>query len=150
MSNYKDASFTSNTSDADNTNDIDPELDRRLTELELEIVNWEIAGTFLFILSSFYFLEASFIGQKILIDKLNNIEDNLDSTDLVDRGEVFSLEGLIIFTLIAFKRAEIERMRNNKNLRYFDEIANSYLVTLWAELLRQKDRAHMLGRIPDF
>ena len=41
-------------------------------------------------------------------------------------------------------------MRNTNNLLDFDEIAKSYLVTLWAVLIRIKDRAHILGRIPDF
>lgn len=145
--NTSDSSFnTFNTS----SNNINPELDRYLTELELQVVNWEIVGSILFTLSSIYYLEATFIGQKILIDRLNNIDDNLDSTDLTDAGEIFSLEGVIIFTVTAFVRANIERMRNTNTLLDFDEIANSYLVTLWAVLVRIKDRAHILGRIPDF
>lgn len=146
--NTSDSSF--NTFNTSNTNNINPELDRYLTELELQVVNWEIVGSILFTLSSIYYLEASFIGQKILIDRLNNIDDNLDSTDLTDAGEIFSLEGVIIFTVTSFVRAYIERMRNTNTLLDFDEIANSYLVTLWAILVRMKDRAHILGRIPTF
>lgn len=146
--NTTDSSF--NTFNTSNNNNINPELDRYLTELELQVVNWEIVGSILFTLSSIYYLEATFIGQKILIDRLNNIDDNLDSTDLTDAGEIFSLEGVIIFTVTAFVRANIERMRNTNTLLDFDEIANSYLVTLWAVLVRIKDRAHILGRIPDF
>lgn len=146
--NTTDSSF--NTSNTSNTNNINPELDRYLTELELQVVNWEIVGSFLFTLSSTYYLEATLVGQKILIDRLNNINDNLDSTDLTDAGEIFSLEGVIIFTVTAFVRAYIERMRNTNTLLDFDEIANSYLVTLWAVLTRIKDRAHILGRIPTF
>ena len=146
--NTTDSSF--NTFNTSNNNNINPELDRYLTELELQVVNWEIVGSFLFTLSSIYYLEATLIGQEILIDRLNNIDDNLDSTDLTDAGEIFSLEGVIIFTVTAFVRANIERMRNTNNLLDFDEIAKSYLVTLWAVLIRIKDRAHILGRIPDF
>ncbi|CUP32235.1 MAG: hypothetical protein KIB43_01160 [Clostridium baratii] len=146
--NTTDSSF--NTFNTSNNNNINPELDRYLTELELQVVNWEIVGSFLFTLSSIYYLEATLIGQEILIDRLNNIDDNLDSTDLTDAGEIFSLEGVIIFTVTAFVRAYIEKMRNTNTLLDFDEIANSYLVTLWAVLLRIKDRAHILGRIPDF
>ena len=148
--NTTDSSFNAfNTSSTNNSN-INPELDRYLTELELQVVNWEIVGSFLFTISSIYYLESTFIGQKILLDRLYNIEDNLDPTDLTDAGEIFSLEGVIIFTVTAFVRAHIERMRNTNTLLDFDEIANSYLVTLWAVLLRIKDRAHILGRIPDF
>ena len=146
--NTTDSSF--NTFNTSNNNNINPELDRYLTELELQVVNWEIVGSFLFTLSSIYYLEATLIGQEILIDRLNNIDDNLDSTDLTDAGEIFSLEGVIIFTVTAFVRAYIEKMRNTNTLLDFDEIANSYLVTLWAVLIRIKDRAHILGRIPDF
>ncbi|AQM60196.1 MULTISPECIES: hypothetical protein [Clostridium] len=146
--NTTDSSF--NTFNTSNNNNINPELDRYLTELELQVVNWEIVGSFLFTLSSIYYLEATLIGQEILIDRLNNIDDNLDSTDLTDAGEIFSLEGVIIFTVTAFVRAYIEKMRNTNTLLDFDEIAKSYLVTLWAVLIRIKDRAHILGRIPDF
>lgn len=146
--NTTDSSF--NTFNTSNNNNISPELDRYLTELELQVVNWEIVGSFLFTLSSIYYLEATLIGQEILIDRLNNIDDNLDSTDLTDAGEIFSLEGVIIFTVTAFVRAYIEKMRNTNTLLDFDEIAKSYLVTLWAVLIRIKDRAHILGRIPDF
>ena len=146
--NTTDSSF--NTFNTSNNNNINPELDRYLTELELQVVNWEIVGSFLFTLSSIYYLEATLIGQEILIDRLNNIDDNLDSTDLTDAGEIFSLEGVIIFTVTAFVRAYIEKMRNTNTLLDFDEMAKSYLVTLWAVLIRIKDRAHILGRIPDF
>ncbi|WWU65659.1 hypothetical protein QJR26_04655 [Clostridium baratii] len=146
--NTTDSSF--NTFNTSNNNNINPELDRYLTELELQVINWEIVGSFLFTLSSIYYLEATLIGQEILIDRLNNIDDNLDSTDLTDAGEIFSLEGVIIFTVTAFVRAYIEKMRNTSTLLDFDEIANSYLVTLWAVLIRIKDRAHILGRIPEF
>lgn len=146
--NTTDSSF--NTFNTSNNNNINPELDRYLTELELQVVNWEIVGSFLFTLSSIYYLEATLIGQEILIDRLNNIDDNLDSTDLTDAGEIFSLEGVIIFTVTAFVRAYIEKMRNTNTLLDFDEIAKSYLVTLWAVLIRIKDRAHILGPIPDF
>ncbi|MGG7159437.1 hypothetical protein [Clostridium baratii] len=146
--NTTDSSF--NTFNTSNNNNINPELDRYLTELELQVINWEIVGSFLFTLSSIYYLEATLIGQEILIDRLNNIDDNLDSTDLTDAGEIFSLEGVIIFTVTAFVRAYIEKMRNTNTLLDFDEIAKSYLVTLWAVLIRIKDRAHILGRIPDF
>lgn len=148
FNNTTDSSF--NTFNTSNNNNINPELDRYLTELELQVVNWEIIGSFLFTLSSTYYLEATLVGQKILIDRLNNINDNLDSTDLTDAGEIFSLEGVIIFTVTSFVRAYIEKMRNTNTLLDFDEIAKSYLVTLWAVLTRIKDRAHILGRIPDF
>ncbi len=150
MATYNTSDSSFNTFNTSSNNNIDPELNRYLTELELQVVNWEIVGSILFTLSSIYYLEATFIGQKILIDRLNNIEDDLDATDLTDAGEIFSLEGVIIFTVTAFVRANIERMRNTNTLLDFDEIANSYLVTLWAVLVRIKDRAHILGRIPDF
>lgn len=150
MATYNTSDSSFNTFNTSSNNNINPELNRYLTELELQVVNWEIVGSILFTLSSIYYLEATFIGQKILIDRLNNIDDNLDSTDLTDAGEIFSLEGVIIFTVTAFVRANIERMRNTNTLLDFDEIANSYLVTLWAVLVRIKDRAHILGRIPDF
>lgn len=150
MSSYNNTTDSSFNTSSTNNNNINPELDRYLTELELQVVNWEIIGSFLFTLSSTYYLEATLVGQKILIDRLNNINDNLDSTTLTDAGELFSLEGVIIFTVTAFIRAHIERMRNTNNLIDFDEIANSYLVTLWAILVRIKDRAHILGRIPTF
>ncbi|CUQ05260.1 hypothetical protein [Clostridium baratii] len=150
MATYNTSDSSFNTFNTSSNNNINPELNRYLTELELQVVNWEIVGSILFTLSSIYYLEATFIGQKILIDRLNNIEDDLDATDLTDAGEIFSLEGVIIFTVTAFVRANIERMRNTNTLLDFDEIANSYLVTLWAVLVRIKDRAHILGRIPDF
>lgn len=51
--NTTDSSF--NTFNTSNNNNINPELDRYLTELELQVVNWEIVGSFLFTLSSIYY-----------------------------------------------------------------------------------------------
>ncbi|MGL4569959.1 MAG: hypothetical protein ACRCVJ_02700 [Clostridium sp.] len=131
------------------TNNIPPDIQKQLLKDELEIVNMEILGTLLFILSSFYYLDASFIGQTIIIDKLSDIPDDLDPVSLIDTGEIFSLEGVIIFTIAAYKRADLERRRNNPNLSIFNEVASSYMVTLSALLVRVNDRAVLKNIIPD-
>ncbi|MEG1002243.1 hypothetical protein [Clostridium sp.] len=145
----KDESTNTN-SNTNNTSAIPQDVQKQFLLEELELVNLEIFATLLFILSSYYYLEASLIGKTIVLDKLNDIPDDLDPVALIDAGEIFSIEGLLIFTIISYRRSALEMRRNNPNLDIFNEISTSYMVTLSAALVRVSDRAVLRNVIPDF
>ncbi|MEG1481399.1 hypothetical protein [Clostridium sp.] len=141
---------SSTNTDSNTTSEFSPEVQRQFIETQLEILDLEILGTLLFILSSIYSLEAGLIARTILIDQLNNIPDDLNPISLVDASELLSIEGVFLYTVAAYRRADLEAAMNAPRVNRFREIAASYFVTFSAVLIRAQDRAILENRIPEF
>lgn len=118
-------------------------------EIDLEISNLEIFASSLSLLSSIYYLKASFVGNKIITIRLSGKETSLDAKPYVDVGETLGFFALFIFTLAAFKRSEEKIYEDYNHSLPYRKIALSYIPTLLAYMIRINARADIINNLPN-
>lgn len=118
-------------------------------EIDLEISNLEIFASSLSLLSSIYYLKASFVGNEIIKIRLTGKETSLDAKPYVDVGETLGFFALFIFTLAAFKRSEEKFYEDYNHSLPYKKIALSYIPTLIAYMIRINARKDILNNLPN-
>lgn len=130
----------------------EPESEERrqyFLEIDLQIVNLELFGSSLSLLSSIYYLKASMVGKEIVVSALNGIDSGLDATPYVDVGETLGLMVLFIFTYSAFLRYSEKSEQDPDHQDPYRRIALSYIPTLLAYTVRINARREILNTLPN-
>lgn len=130
----------------------EPESEERrryFLEIDLEIVNLEMLGTSLSLMSSLFYLKATFVGKEIVLSALNGIDSGLDATPYVDVGETLGLIVTFIFTYSSFKRYLEKSEQDPEHQEPYRRIAMSYIPTLIAYLSRVNARREIVNTLPN-
>ncbi|MGG7076630.1 hypothetical protein [Clostridium sardiniense] len=149
LSNFFNA-FALNARLGDESGEPESEERRRyFLEIDLEIVNLEMLGTSLSLMSSLFYLKATFVGKEIVLSALNGIDSGLDATPYVDVGETLGLMVTFIFTYSSFKRYIEKSEQDPEHQDPYRRIAMSYIPTLIAYLSRVNARREIVNTLPN-
>ncbi|MBM7834931.1 hypothetical protein [Clostridium sardiniense] len=140
--------FNANLGD-ESGNPEDEERRQYFLRIDLEIVNIELFGTCLSVMSSFYYLKASLIGKEIVLSALNGIDSGLDATPYINVGETLGLMVNFIFAYSAFKRYEEKSEQDPEHQDPYRRIAMSYIPTILAYLVRVNARSELISTLPN-
>lgn len=127
----------------------DEERRQYFLRIDLEIVNIELFGTLLSVVSSLYYLKASLVGKEIVVSALNGIDSGLDSTPYVNVGETLGLMVNFIFAYSSFKRYVEKSEQDPEHQDPYRRIALSYIPTILAYLVRVNARRELLTTLPN-
>lgn len=122
---------------------------RYFLEIDLEIINLEMFGSFLSLISSMFYLKATFVGKEIIVSALNGIDSGLDATPYVDVGETLGLMVNFIFAYSSFKRYIEKSEQDPEHQDPYRRIAMSYIPTILAYLVRVNARREIVNTLPN-